>query len=576
LALLWFCPANWSQIISPDQLEEKLKEAEKSYSTKDYLKAEVIFQSLSESFPTDPRFSYFQFMIAKCKYGLKDYSSAKKEFRDFIHQFPRSRFLPACYFMLGNIAFLQGERFESAQNFIYAHQLAGTEKLKLLARRSLEPLLRNWLSEKELKKLSETNKDKELAPPIFFWSGKRNLERGNYREAFEALSYYRDNFPHGEDIQKVYLLLQEASSPPPKTIKVGVLAPLTGDFSVYGTSLLNGIELALGTYSPTKRKVELKIKDTQGDFVKAVQLCQELIEKDNAVSVIGPLRSESAAGVAVVAEYSKIPLITPTASKRDLASLGDFVFQLSPSPQNKGKSLAEFVLQDQNLEDFVMLIPEEGSNRLEALSFEETVEKLGGKILAVEYYPPGTQDFSPYLREIKNILLGSSFPSPLEEEGSFFDQIPVWVDGFFVLADQKEMYDILSHMANFNIYATIIGSQGCGNQQVLEFAQILDRKMIFTSDVFPHNDNPQRPRFLQLYFNQYGKEPDRVSMLGYDAMILLLSILENFTSPEGIRNALLKTHGFEGASGEIHFDPQGENVFVPIFKLDNGVMKRVR
>jgi branched-chain amino acid transport system substrate-binding protein len=318
------------------------------------------------------------------------------------------------------------------------------------------------------------------------------------------------------------------------------------------------------------------VKDTKGDFVKAVRLCREVIEEDNVVCVIGPLRSESVVGAAAVAEYSKIPLITPTASKSGLASLGDYVFQLSPSPESKGRSLAEFVMREQNLQDFVMLIPEEGQNKTEALSFKETVEELGGKVVAIEYYPPGTQSFSPYLRKIKNMLLGPPSSSLPDEDESFFDQIPVWVDGFFISADQSEIYDILSQIINLHIYATIIGPEGCGNQQVLEFAQNLDREIIFTSDAFPQNNDPQRQRLLKLYYDQYEKYPDRVSMLGYDSMNLLLSIFENVSSPEKINDALLRIFDFKGVAGEIHFDPEGENIYVPIYKLENGWVKRVR
>ena len=576
VTFIWPNSASWSHIINPGQLEEKLREAEKSYSGKDYFKAEDIFFSLSESFPTDSRFSYFQLMIAKCEYHLKNYTLAQERFREFIRQFPRSRFIPTCYFMLGNIAYLQGRSFESSQNFIYAFQLARTEKLKTLTRRSLEPLLEKWLSENELEELSRTNKDKKLAPPIFFWSGKRNLERKNYAEAFEALSYYRDNFPHGENIKEVYLLLQKPSSSLTKTVKVGVLVPLTGDFSVYGASLLNGIKLALSSYPPAQRMVELKVKDTKGDYVKAARLCRELIEEDNVVCVIGPLRSESVVGAAMVAEYSEIPLITPTASKEGLASLGDFVFQLSSSPQSKGRSLAEFVIQNQNFQDFVMLIPEDEQRALEALSFKETVVELGGKIVTMEYYPSGTQSFSPYLRKIKNMLLGIHSSSLPDKEDSFFDQVPVWLDGFFISADQNEIYDILSQIINLHIYATIIGTQGCGNQQVLEFAKNIDREIIFTSDAFPQNNDPQRQQLSELYIDQYKKDPDRVSMLGYDSMLLLLSIFENVASPEKVKDALLRTLDFKGAAGEIHFDPQGENIYIPIYKLENGWVRRVR
>jgi len=568
----------WCHSIARPQnrVEEKLKEAEEYYHNKNYPEAEDIFITLSESFPSDPRFSYFQFMIAKCQYHLKNYAVARNKFRKFLSQFPKSSFIPACYFMLGNIAYLQGEVSESAQNFIFAHQMAKDETLKRLSRRSLEPLLKRWLSARELERLAQTNQGRELAPEIFFWLGKRRFEQKNYARAFEALSYYRDNFPHGKDIQEVYQLLENVSSLLVRTLKVGVLAPLSGDFAIYGNSLLDGIKLALSTFPLSRRTVELVVKDTGGDFAKAARLCQELVEEENVISVIGPLRSESAIGAAVVAEFSKIPLITPTASKKGLASLGDFIFQLSSSPQSKGKSLAEFVVKEQKLLDFVLLIPEEGEGKLVGLSYKEAVEKLGGKIVAIEYYPVGTQDFSSYLRRIKEKLLGLPPSSSEEGEESFLDQIPAWVDGFFVSAAQRGMYDILSRIANFNIFTTIIGADECGSQPVLGLAKDLDQKMIFTSNAYFENDNPQKADFSRVYRDRYRREPNRVSVLGFDCMKLLLSTLENATSPEEIRDALSRTFNFNGAWGEIRFDAEGENVYIPIYQLENGMVRRLR
>jgi branched-chain amino acid transport system substrate-binding protein len=574
--LLLACPAGWSQVTYPHQLEKNLGEAEKSYSEENYLQAENLFSQLAKSFPNDPRYSYFQLMIAKCEYHLKEYSSAGDKFKRFIRQFPRSSYLSTCYLMLGNISHLQDQPYQSAQNFIYAHQYAKEERSKILAQESVEPLLRRWLSVGELERLGAANRDKKLTPLVFFHLGRRSLEQGRHRKALEALSYYRDNFPEGENIQEVNLLLQKASSSPPEVVKVGVLVPLSGEFSVYGKSLINGMRLALSSNPPARSKVELRLRDTQGDPVMAAELCRDLIEEDGVVCVIGPLRSESVAKAALVAERSGIPLITPTASQKGLASLGDFIFQLSPSSHGKGKVLAEFAVQNEGLREFAMLVPEVQQEGSEALSFKATVEELGGRIVALEQYPPGTQDFSPHLKGIKNVVLGFSSSPPSQKEDSFFDEVPVWLDGLFISADQREMYDILSRIANFNVFGTIIGTEVCGEPQVLGFAQIIDREMIFVSNKFANDDNPPRQYLAGLYRERHNREPDLVSMLGYDSMLLLLSVLENASSPAGIRDALLALSDFRGAAGEVSFDPNGENTKIALYKLRRGEVKAMR
>lgn len=576
VALLLACPAGWSQVTYPHQLEKNLREAEKSYSEEDYLQAESLFSQLAKSFPNNPRHSYFQLMIAKCEYHLKEYSSAGDKFKRFIRQFPRSSYLSTCYLMLGNIAYLQDKPYQSAQNFIYAYQYAKGERSRTLAEESVEPLLKRWLSVGELERLGAANRDKRLTPLVFFHLGRRSLEQGRHRKALEALSYYRDNFPEGENIHQVDLLLQKATSSPSEVVKVGVLVPLSGEFSVYGKSLINGMRLALSSNPPARGRVELELRDTQGDSAMAARLCRDLIEEDAVVCVIGPLRSESVARAAVVAERFGIPLITPTASQKGLANLGDFTFQLSSTPHRKGKVLAEFAVQNEHLREFAMLVPEVQQEGSEALSFKATVEELGGRIVALEQYPSGTQDFSPHLKGIKNVLLGSSSSPPSQEEGSFFDEVPVWLDGLFISANQREMYDILSRIANFNVFGTIIGTEVCGEQQVLGFAQIIDREMIFASNKFTNNTNPQRQYLSVLYRERHNRDPDLISMLGYDSMLLLLSVLEDANSPGGIRDALLAISDFRGAAGEVSFDPNGENTKIAVYKLKRGEVKPAR
>jgi ABC-type branched-subunit amino acid transport system substrate-binding protein len=573
--LLLTCPSGWSEGSGSGELEEKIRRAEESYSEGNYSTAKEILTSLHNSFPTDSRSSYLQFMIAKCDYHLGNYTFAEDKFKEFIDRFPQSKFTPAGYFFLGNIAYLKGEVFQASQYYLYVYQVAGSQKLRSLVKSSLEPLLQKWLSVNDLESLIKANQEGESAAEILFHLGKRYLKQERYHKAKEVLSSYRDKYPEGERIQEVESLLREAATSD-RTIRVGILTPLSGDFSYYGTALLNGVKLALSLHAPTQREIELEIKDTEGDFVKAALYCRGLIHEDSVSCLIGPLRSESVASAAVVANNTRVPLITPTASKEGLASLGDFVFQLSPSPERKGRNLGEFAVRHQKLKDFIVLLPEGEGAGSEALAFKEVVEQLGGNLKVIQYYPPGTTDFSPYLREIKNVLLGFPPSQAQEEDGSFFDEIPVWVDGFFVSADQSGIYDILSHIANLNIYATIIGTEECGDEQVLEFAKNIDREVIFSSTTYSREDNPLWQEVSELYSKQYERDADQVSMLGYDSMALLLSIFEKVTSPVNIKDALLSIDDFKGTAIDIDFDAEGENSDTPIYKLQNGVIKKVR
>ncbi|KPK76419.1 MAG: hypothetical protein AMJ89_04150 [candidate division Zixibacteria bacterium SM23_73] len=574
---LWSGIFSWSKAETKWEVEEKLKEAHQRYSEKNYSLSKEILMHLAESFPDDPSFSYFEFMIAKCEYHLKNYQVAYRRFGDFIEEFPKSRFIPACYFMLGNINYLWDKRFESAQNFVLVYQKSKDDELKKLAAKSIEPLLKEKLSERELDLLAQQNKNRDLVPPIFFWLGKRRFESKNYHKAKEALTYYQDNFPNGADIKEVSHLLKKLSSPASHILKVGVLTPLTGDYSNYGESMLKGINLAL-PYSFMQTRVELVVKDTEGDPIKAANLASELIEDEDVISIIGPLKSQSTVGAGMAAGGAQIPLISPTASQEGIGGLSEFIFQLSPSNQTRGKSLAEFVIKEKELLDFVMFVSDDEDTCELAQGFKEEANKLGAKIMDLERFSEETIDFIPTLRKIKRILLEippSDYVS--EEEESFINEIPIKVDGFFIVAGADQMLKILPQISFLKINTTVIGAEECGNREVLNLAQNLNQELIFSSDAYHLKDEQTWRSFLALYYDKYKEEPDRVAALGFDAMNLLISIFEKgIFSPEEIKDNLVQTKNFEGASGAIRFDQYGENKNIPIYTCQAGKVERLR
>jgi branched-chain amino acid transport system substrate-binding protein len=417
----------------------------------------------------------------------------------------------------------------------------------------------------------------KLAPKIFFRLGKRRFESKDYHKAKEALSYYQDNFPNGADIKEVSLLLKKFSSPTSQVLKVGVLTPLTDDYSNYGESMLKGINLAL-EHSSTETRVELVVKDTKGDPIGAASLSKELIKDEDVVSIIGPLKSESTLGAGMAAGGAQIPLISPTASQKGIAGLSEFIFQLSPSNQTKGKGLAEFVIKEKKLLDFVMFVSDEQSALELAQSFQEEAPKIGAKIVAIEYFSEKTVDFIPTLRKIKRILLEiPPSDSVSEEEETFINEIPIKTDGFFVAAGKDQMLKILPQISFLRINTTVIGAEGCSGREVLNLAQNLNQELIFSSDTYNLKDDQAWKSFLDLYRKKYKEEPDRVTALGYDAMNLLILIFEKgITSPERIKDGLAQIKNFQGASGEIRFDQYGENKNIPIYTHQAGKVERLR
>ncbi|HOC81930.1 MAG TPA: ABC transporter substrate-binding protein, partial [Synergistales bacterium] len=93
-------------------------------------------------------------------------------------------------------------------------------------------------------------------------------------------------------------------------IHVGVYLPLTGQNAFGGQLELDGVKMAHEEKPEVLgRKVELSVVDNKSDKVESANAVKRLIERDNAVAVIGSYGSSLAMAGGEVAESAGIPMI---------------------------------------------------------------------------------------------------------------------------------------------------------------------------------------------------------------------------------------------------------------------------
>ncbi|TRZ79930.1 MAG: hypothetical protein D4R92_04070, partial [Actinobacteria bacterium] len=99
-------------------------------------------------------------------------------------------------------------------------------------------------------------------------------------------------------------------------IKIGVVADLTGPFTLYGTSLARSAELAVDEINAAGgimgRQVELIVEDIATDVAITTDKARKLVESDMVDVVIGPIGSDASDAVfKTVAQDGKTLLIYP-------------------------------------------------------------------------------------------------------------------------------------------------------------------------------------------------------------------------------------------------------------------------
>ena len=101
-------------------------------------------------------------------------------------------------------------------------------------------------------------------------------------------------------------------------IKIGIIADLTGPFTIYGTSLAHSAQLAADEINAAGgiagRQIEVIVEDTQTDVTVTVDKATKLVQSDNVDLVMGPIGSDAndAAYKTVVQDNGKLLFYTET------------------------------------------------------------------------------------------------------------------------------------------------------------------------------------------------------------------------------------------------------------------------
>ncbi|MGB9615328.1 MAG: ABC transporter substrate-binding protein, partial [Fervidobacterium sp.] len=85
-------------------------------------------------------------------------------------------------------------------------------------------------------------------------------------------------------------------------------------------------------------------------------------------------------------------------------------------------------------------------------------------------------------------------------------------------------------------------------------------------------------KFIDAYRKKYNQDPNAFAALGFDAYLLILDAIKRANSwkPEDIKNALTVTKGFQGATGVITLDENGDAIKDAIVKkIEKGEFKFV-
>lgn len=344
------------------------------------------------------------------------------------------------------------------------------------------------------------------------------------------------------------------------TIKIGGLAPLTGDVSVYGVAVDNGVKMAVEEINADGgvlgKQIEYIVYDEKGDATEAVNAYNKLVQSDNVVAIIGDVTSKPTLAVAQQAAKDKIPLITASGTAENITQAGENIFRACFIDPFQGELMASYASKklEKKTAAIIYNISDDYSKGLYE-AFEAAAGDLGIEVVQVEGYGKGTVDFKAQLTNIK-----SKNPDVIF--------LPVYYQDVALIAVQAKELGIEAQFLGADGWDGVIGQVDESNMDAVNGAY-------FCSQYSAQSDDPNLQAFLSEYKETYGMDASQFAVLGYDAMKMLAQAISEAGSTDSAAiTSAMAAIDFTGLTGHMTFDENRNPVkSAAITQIDNGEYK---
>ncbi len=331
------------------------------------------------------------------------------------------------------------------------------------------------------------------------------------------------------------------------TVKIGLMAPLTGFAAADGASVLNSVKLAVERVNSQGgllgKNVELIAYDDRANGKEAVAVARKLIQQDRIVGVVAGSYSTPSRASAPIFEDEQIPFVAAYAVHPDITKAGSYCFRNGFLGMVEGKSAGYVAVHMLKAKRIALLTSDNDFGRTLAQGFKEYIDKYakGAKIAYAQTYPFKEKDFKPYLSKIKEIN-----PDLIFASGYYFQTGPI-------LKQAREM----------GINTQILGEEGADSPKTMEIAGKAAEGFVIVTNLNRDDPRPEVQTFLKEYESRYKIQPDMVGASAYDAFMIICDAIKRAGSTDGkaIRDAIAGTRNYQGLTGEIKgFNEIGEVV----------------
>ena len=341
-------------------------------------------------------------------------------------------------------------------------------------------------------------------------------------------------------------------------IKIGFIAPSTGNFAQMGKDMVAGFKQYLEeiNYEVCGRKIELIVEDEGGNPGIAVNKARKLITHDKVNILAGVFMTSAAYAVGPVASQYQTPLVITLSAGDDLTQRkrNQWVLRTSFTGSEFGFAAAEYAYKELGWKKASCIAMDYAWGHECVGAFQRKFEQLGGKVLQKTWAPVSTTDFGPYVANIDR------------EANGVFDVITGAASIRFLKAMEaaglKERMNIITPMTGTDSsLLPALGDTALGVYSVGNWSAALD--------------NPQNNEWVAGMRKALDKEAPMGSALCYDGARWIVEAIKSIDckveDKEALLQAIRETKLDKALRGELSMDPYGhpiQDVLIRVVEKD--------
>ncbi len=380
-----------------------------------------------------------------------------------------------------------------------------------------------------------------------------------------------------------FLMSKESPLKQEDTIRIAVVAPLSGPSRAAGNAMVRGVRLCADKINRDGggidgKQIELLIYDDRNDKRTAMKIATELTISGDALLVIGHYYSSASDAAGEVYKKNGMPALTASASADNIILSNDWYFRTVPSNWFVADFTANYILKILNRTSASIIFDKDAYGTSLSEDFEKAARKSGIEIKKKWEIDTESKTADEQINKIISEVRSTPEPGVI-----------------FFATHGAEGVKIITSLKYPGTAYTVMGPDSFSGRSFIEdFGKYPKEQAMpgYYSDgiyavsfFLPELADEKGSVFRQSFIKQYDEEPSWISVCYYDAMQVAVEALmraevqgKNIREDRrSVRDSLASLASPElavrGIIGDIYFDKNGDNrnsfCAVGIYKKQN-------